>query len=197
MSVESVVRALWVPGLVAADKLLLIGIANHDGDGGAWPSIPTLSGYLCMSERATQRHLANLVLQGLVTVEHNAGGNDRTRADRRPNRYHLHLPAVDKPSDGVTDKSPRAADGVTKPRPRGDRSGVHGVTELCHPNHPLEPSNRNAHESAAPVDNPRLCIGCRTVLDETRALKTRCVPCQNEIDELRARRIANEQEPTA
>ena len=45
MSVESISWALRVQELTPTDKLVLIGIANHDGDGGSWPSIATLAMY--------------------------------------------------------------------------------------------------------------------------------------------------------
>ena len=125
MSVEAMGQALWVPDLLPADKLLLVGIANHAGDGGAWPSMSTLTAYLCLSERSTQRHLANLVDLGLITVHLNAGGNRHTRNDRRTNRFDLHLPPVDNSAHGVTAVSPRANNlqlrGVTPVTPRGDK----------------------------------------------------------------------------
>ena len=145
MSVESMARTLRIQGLTPSEKLLLVGIANHDGDGGAWPSMDTLAMYCCASVRSVQRWIASLVEKGFVAVEQNAGGTDRTRNDRRPNRYILNL-------DGVTLLSPRddeRGDTTTSPReaPRGDSGVAHGVTELCHPNRPLEPSIK--HEPSA------------------------------------------------
>lgn len=112
MSVESMAKALRVTGLTPSEKLVLIGIANHDGDGGAWPSIATLATYNCSKERAVQYVIAKLVAKGFVTVETNAGGNDRTRSDRRPNRYTLHL-------DGVQPTASRDDDGVQSHAQRG------------------------------------------------------------------------------
>ena len=117
MSVESITLALRVSGLRPTEKLVLIGIANHDGDGGAWPSVATLAMYADTTERTVQRAITALSEAGLVEVDKNAGGNTRTRGDRRPNLYHLHL-------DGVTRMSPRPSvtesDGVTSDAQRGD-----------------------------------------------------------------------------
>jgi hypothetical protein len=114
-------KALHVVGLHPTTKLVLVGIANHDGDGGAWPSVATLAKYAGVSERSVQRQIQELVKFGLVTVEMNCGGNRSTRTDRRPNMYHLHL-------DGVTPMSSR--DGVTPVTPRGDTGDADGVTPV-------------------------------------------------------------------
>lgn len=116
MSVESMALALKVTGLLPKEKLVLIGIANHDGDGGAWPTMATLAMYLGASERTAQRVVASLVGKGFVSVGINAGGAEWTRKDRRPNLYQLHL-------HGVTDVSSRG--------PRGDKIDADGVTELA------------------------------------------------------------------
>lgn len=192
MSVESISRALWVPGLVPSEKLLLVGIANHDGDGGAWPAVATLSAYVGCSDRRIQQVLARLVTAGLISVDHNAGGSAHTRSDRRPNRYILHLPTVDKCRNGVKPVSPRTADGVKSGASRGEILVVNGVKptspETSFKNRPIE----RAPEPVPTVDNARLCIVCDRPLDESRLMKTRCLDCQTEMDELRERRIANE-----
>lgn len=117
MSIESLHRALIVPGVSAAERLVLIGIANHDGEGGAWPSVDTLARYACVTRRSVQRTLTALVGRGLVTVDYRAGGTATTPADKRPNRYTLHLD-----SDGVTPVSPGP--------PRGDTGDPRGVTPV-------------------------------------------------------------------
>lgn len=111
MSIESVAKALHTHGLTATQKLVLVGIANHDGDGGAWPSMETLALYAECSERHARRTVRELEALGLVTTYLNQGGTATTPSDRRPNRYDLHL-------DG----------GTQHVRPRGDpgvRTGGH------------------------------------------------------------------------
>jgi len=119
MSWETSARALQVQGLTSTEKLVLVGIASHDGDGGAWPSVRTLATYASATERTVQRAIAELVKQGWVTVRVNEGGNAHTPDDRRPNLYHLHLDGVVLPVkrnriNGVTTR----ADGVTSVVPQ-------------------------------------------------------------------------------
>ncbi len=95
MTIESMVRALRVQGLQPREKLVLLGICNHDGDGGAWPSEQTLAAYAGCTDRQVRRLVESLVGKGYVTVEVNAGGNTKTRGDRRPNLYTLHWERVD------------------------------------------------------------------------------------------------------
>lgn len=115
MSVESMSWALRVQDLLPTEKLVLIGICNHDGDGGAWPSIATLSMYAATSTRTVQRAIAALVEHGYVTVDTNAGGTMQTRNDRRPNHYVVH-----RPRHGATPTSPRESNGVTPVTERDD-----------------------------------------------------------------------------
>lgn len=127
MSVESLTKALNHPGVSPAERLVLVGIANHDGDGGAWPSMHTLARYCCVEVRSVQRTMERLVERGLVTVLPQAGGNSDTRPDRRPNRYLLHLD-----ERGDADVAPRGE--------RGDAGDTNGVTPTS-PEPSLEPSN--------------------------------------------------------
>lgn len=92
MSVESMAVVLNMENLDPVEKLILLGIANHDGDGGSWPSIDTLARYSCRSRRTVQSWLDKLVEKGLVERDKNAGGTTKTRNDRRPNLYTLRLP---------------------------------------------------------------------------------------------------------
>jgi predicted transcriptional regulator len=121
VSIESMVTVLNAGNLTPQDKLVLLGIANHDGDGGAWPSVATLARYGCCSERTIRRVLQRLVEAGLVTVEYQAGGRQNTRADRRPNLYHIHLArVVDNSHDGGTQVTARDPDGGTQVTERAD-----------------------------------------------------------------------------
>ncbi len=71
------------------DKLLLVGIANHDGDGGAWPSIATLMRYGNVSERSVQYALKRLVEMGELKVHLQRGGTADTPEHQRTNRYEI------------------------------------------------------------------------------------------------------------
>ena len=122
MSIEAVAKALHVAGLTQTQKLVLIGIANHDGDGGAWPAIATLARYAGCSPRHARRCVRELEDAGWVTTYRNQGGTADTQDDRRPNRYRLHL-------DGGT-------------------QDVRPDTRPCAPTRPLDcPSNMTPHTS--------------------------------------------------
>jgi len=131
MSVESISWALRVQDLSPTDKLVLIGIANHDGDGGSWPSIATLAMYAGVSERTVQRSIVALETRRLIDVQTNAGGTMHTRNDRRPNYY-----TINRPRHGVTSTTPRSDNGVTPVTPRGD-TAMSPEPSLNHPENTL------------------------------------------------------------
>lgn len=60
-------------------KLLLLGIANHQGDEGAWPSIATLSKYTSTSERRVQQILRELEEAGELSIDVQAGPSGTNR----------------------------------------------------------------------------------------------------------------------
>jgi biotin operon repressor len=144
MSIESVAICLHHSRAAKTDKLVLIGIANHDGDGGAWPSVATLARYANCSERHVQRAISNLAELGEIRVVKQAGGNEQTRRDRRPNLYKV-LVRCPSNCDGSSQHKLRGdagvtrTDGVTESDQRGDISDTHGVTPVS-PEPSLEPS---------------------------------------------------------
>lgn len=95
MSVESVAVVLHHSAASGTAKNVLIGIANHDGDGGSWPSIASLAKYARVTERNVQVAIRKLVKLGEIEVHLQAGGNRQTDPRYRANRYDilLHCPA--------------------------------------------------------------------------------------------------------
>lgn len=89
VSVEAMALVLHHSRAKGTAKLILIGIANHDGDGGSWPSIATLAKYANVNESTVRRALRELEELDEIRVHLNAGGTHETRGDRRPNRYDL------------------------------------------------------------------------------------------------------------
>lgn len=146
-------------------KLVLLGIANHAGDGGAWPTVATLARYANATERSVQRAIGELVRLGELSVERQAGGlaflkdwerpnrydvlvrcpitcdgtvNHRLRSYPQPTQLELAVPVVPE-SDPVTQASPPDA-GVTTPPD----------TDVTH-NRPTNPSLtlvKNSHQTA-------------------------------------------------
>ena len=69
MSIEAVATVLNHSKAKGRAKLVLIGIANHLGDQGAWPSISTLARYANASERSVKRDLQELMILGELQVD--------------------------------------------------------------------------------------------------------------------------------
>jgi hypothetical protein len=170
MSIESVSIALHHSRSKGTAKLVLIGIANHDGDGGSFPKIATLAKYANVHPRNVVKCLNVLGALGEIIIHQNAGGTTRTPDAMRPNLYEFVLtcpsdcdrtknhrlageklgrnykgqyapPPVDNsPLDLVTETPPSGA-GVTTP------SGA-GVTTK---NHQLEPPIESALVPTSPA----------------------------------------------
>lgn len=89
MSVENLSKALNIQDhrLTPAMRLLLVGIANHDGDGGAFPKIATLAKYVGVSERQIQKQLSKLEQLKRIRREIQDGGRRELPDFLRPNRY--------------------------------------------------------------------------------------------------------------
>lgn len=69
-------------------RLVMLGIANHDGDGGSWPAVSTLAKYAGgIDRRGVQRALDKLVSLGEVRRHVQAGGMADLEDHERPNRY--------------------------------------------------------------------------------------------------------------
>lgn len=122
MSIEAVSLVLNQSKSTGRAKVVLIGIANHLGDHGAWPSISTLARYANASERSVKRDIQELIELGELVVEVNKspmGGQYKT------NLYWITL-GVTESLAGVTDLPSGVTDWVS----RGDSSGKSGVTPV-------------------------------------------------------------------
>ena len=75
----------------ASARLVLLAICDHDGEGGAWPSIATLARMTRLSESTVRRGIKALVDLGEIAVHLQDGGTSRTPEGRRPNRYEVNL----------------------------------------------------------------------------------------------------------
>jgi len=71
--------------------MVLLGIANHDGDGGSWPAVATLSDYADIEPRAVQKIVVKLIQLGEISRDIQAGGTAGTAHYDRPNLYHFTL----------------------------------------------------------------------------------------------------------
>ncbi len=149
MSVEAMSWVLNHCTAKGTEKLVMIGIANHADNRGrnAWPSVATLARYANVSPRSVQYAIERLVAAGELKVQGQRGGDDETRADRRPNRFVIvGMQAVDTATDGVKPTAPRAADGVKPSAPRGEAQRADGVKPAS-PEPSLEPSMNHDDDS--------------------------------------------------
>ena len=87
-------------------RLVLLAIADHQGQIGAWPSIATIAKMVNSSERSVQRDIQELVQLGELTVEVQ---NAPTSRQYKSNLYWVTLPGVTDLASEVTDD----ASGVT------------------------------------------------------------------------------------
>jgi hypothetical protein len=72
-------------------KLVMIGIANHDGDGGSWPSMMRLATYAGVDISQVKRALPKLVELGEIEIVGNGGGQVNTPEHMRTNLYKLNV----------------------------------------------------------------------------------------------------------
>ena len=91
MSVEALAVVLHHSRARGTAKLVLIGIANHDGDGGSWPALATLAMYANSDERTVRRCLRSLEKLGEISTVLQGGGHDGIRPQYRPSRYEVLL----------------------------------------------------------------------------------------------------------
>lgn len=151
MSIESMAIALHHSKARGTDKLVLLGIANHDGDGGAYPSHATLARYANCSVTRVKTAVKRLVELGEIEVFVKAGGDQSLRNDRRPNKY---LVLLGCPDDCDKSKQHRVTTGTGvavvdgNDSQKSDARQSHGLPHDSHTgdykpsiNHPEEPSD--------------------------------------------------------
>lgn len=181
MSIESLAIALHHSRATGATKLVLIGIANHDGDGGAWPSIATLAKYAGVDRSNVQRAIKKLEQLHEVRRFVQAGGDHRVAEHQRPNRYQFLL-ACPADCDRTSQHRTRADSVVELPideistgaalaRPGG--AGAARGAALARPKPSLNQTTRDKEVSYVPnragegacghemVDDRHCSMGCR------------------------------------
>ena len=71
--------------------MVLMGIANHCGDGGAWPALSTLAKYAGITRDNARKAVRKLEELGEIRVDLNGGGDLTAAFYERPNRYYFLL----------------------------------------------------------------------------------------------------------
>lgn len=141
MSIEAMSLVLHHSKATGAGKLVLIGIANHQSDSGAWPAISTLAKYAAVSERRVQQILAELENAGELTRDIQQGG----RGQYKTNLYWVNV-SCPQDCDGTFNHRSGVKSGDT----RGEiwrQSGVKPVSP-----EPKEEPKENLKPYAQPVE---------------------------------------------
>jgi hypothetical protein len=200
MSVEALSIVLHHSKARGTAKLVLLGIANHHGDGGAWPSVDTLARYANTTERSVQRALDTLVGTGELERFVQGGGLADWDDYTRPNRYvvrvtcppwcdrtmahrdtrkrsgrQARLPVagpVDKPGDASVTRSPKQGEGVTPVSP-GGVTPVSPKPSLVTGRDEVPASTTDRAREAEPVEPPALDDLRARLRDQTAEFRNR------------------------
>lgn len=186
MSVESLAVALHHSKSRGTAKVVLLGIANHDGDAGSFPKVATLAKYANVHPRRVQQAIATLVELGEISVDTKQGGMRDMPDHLRPNLYRFTLacPAdcdrssahrmpgekvarSRKGTAGLVDNLPRTGDENSTGDENVSGTGDENVTStgdenVSTKNHHLEPSlepSRLASRSTSP-ESGKICWAC-------------------------------------
>ena len=150
MSVEAIAIALHHGKTVNSTQMcVLIGIANHAGDGGAWPTVSTLAHYARIQRRRVQTVLRELEREGNIRCEVQGGGTHEIAAYDRPNLYHFLVKCPPNCDRSMNHKL--LCQGCNKPLSRSLRE------ELFHPGCvpvPADSAGGVVHDTPCPTEHP-------------------------------------------
>ena len=124
MSIETM-NAVWRNSKsTGRARLVLLSIADHQGELGAWPSIETLAKMVNSSPRSVQRDIQDLIKLGELDVEFRSAP---TYGPYKANRYWVKLPGVTNQVSEVTKTASEVTDldsGVTESASEVTAGGV-------------------------------------------------------------------------
>lgn len=132
MSWEAVSAVMYHSLAKGTEKLVLLGIANHEGDGGAFPAHATLARYANVDERNVRRAITRLVESGELSVEVHGGIG---RKDRKTNLYRVLVQCPVGCSGGYSHKVNEGAESPSREADKYVRYSDEGALA------PTEPSN--------------------------------------------------------
>jgi len=116
MSIE-VMSAVWRHSQsTGRARLVLLAIADHQGEIGAWPSIATLAKMVNASERSVQRDIQELIELDELIVEWRQAPS---RGIHKSNLYWVNLPEVTKMRHEVTDSTHEVTESAHEVTPVG------------------------------------------------------------------------------
>ena len=89
MSLEST-ALVWAHSKADGAALLaILCIADHDGDGGSWPSMETIAHRARVTRDTARKLVRKLEAMGEIVTDTNGGGGLRTASHMRTNRYEI------------------------------------------------------------------------------------------------------------
>lgn len=104
-------------------RLVLLAIADHQGEMGSWPAIPTIAKMVNASERSVQRDIKTLEEMGELIIQPQSAP---TNGQYKANLYWVNLQMETDPKSGVT--NPKS--GVTEST-SGVTESLSGVTKTA------------------------------------------------------------------
>lgn len=171
MSIEALAIALNHSQSRGTAKVVLLGIANHDGDAGSFPKVATLAKYANVHPRRVQEAIATLTALGEISVETKQGGMRDIPDHLRPNLYRFLL-ACPPECDGSSQhrvsghkvaRSRKGTAGYVDNRPRTGDENSTGDENVSTKNHHVEPSSESAglgFGSTSPAGAESSCWAC-------------------------------------
>ncbi len=125
-----------------AALLAMLCIADHDGDGGSWPSMDTIAARARVTRDAARKIVRRLEALGEITTDRNGGGGLRTAAHMRTNRYIITIdcpPECDRSARHRErpDTDPHPVDNTPQPQGGGPAVGLGTPQPQGGANHPL------------------------------------------------------------
>lgn len=119
-------------------KLILLGIANHEGDGGAWPAVDTLMQYANCDRRTVQRSIDKLIEAGELRRLMQQGGTHRTPNSQRPNLYKIAVVCPPNCDRTTSHKPVESGAALTPPRGTDAAPGAAPTPPKPSTNHPTD-----------------------------------------------------------
>ena len=151
MSVEAMGAVFNHSAASGTMKVVLLGIANHEGDGGAWPSIERLMVYAQADRRTVQRAIEKLIEMGELRRIMQQGGTHKTPAGSRPNLYRVLV--VCPPNCDRSSAHREISTGAAPTPPlEGQRGGTHAAPGAA----PTPPEPSTNHPLPTEPEVPRV-----------------------------------------
>lgn len=193
MSIETLTVVFQHAPFAGRDKLILLAIANHDGDAGAFPAISTLARVGNCSVASVKRSLATLETSGAI-IKHVQKGGMNVPDYARTNLYEVmvecppncdktrkHKP-IDKdlPASSMLWINPRSTltpGSVSEPPPRS--VGERGGSSVGEPLTVREPSKNSKTPSPSPSTSPEKKIKCWSCAELHAGKGSYCTSCSS------------------